>query len=526
MSKAWQLYPHRSDDLIEQLLFNRGLKTKTEIESFLNPDLKNYDKDLQVPGVSTAKKRILEAIEKRELIIVYGDYDVDGVCGASVLYLGLTAAGAKVLPYIPHREKEGYGVSKVGLQNAKDQGAGLVITVDNGIVALDSAKFAKELNLDLIITDHHLPLEEKPEALAVVHTTGMCGAAVAWCLVRSLIEEGEANELLDLVAMATIADMVPLVGVNRSLVKIGLKKLSMTKRAGLKALMAESSLLGEEITPYHIGHILGPRLNAKGRLGHALDAVRLLCTKDLVKAATLAKDLEAANNQRKLLVAEAVSSAKLSVQTVEGNIIIIDSDEWIPGVLGLIAGKISEEYGLPTIAISRGESVSKGSARSARGINIVETIRGFSDLLIDVGGHPQAAGFTLETIKIEEFRSKLIDTMKSVDLSGEVSLMIDAEMSITRLSKSLANKLNEFEPTGVGNPKPLLASYGATLSDLKIVGNGKHLKGKADGIDFIAFGMGDIKDLLKGPVNLAYYLEIDRFNGSEKLQLKVIDIQL
>lgn len=527
MAKVWEFYPHYSDDLFEQLLFNRGLKNKEEIEEFLAPNLKNYESDLLLPGIDTAKKRILKAIENKELIIVFGDYDVDGVSGAAVLYLGLTAAGAKAIPYIPHREKEGYGLSKEGLQNAKDQGASLVVTVDNGIVAIEAAKFAKELGLDLIITDHHLPLEEKPDALAIVHTTKMSGAAVGWCLVRSLIESEKSEELLDLVALATVSDMLPLLGVNRALVKDGLKKLSRTKKVGLKALMEQAGIWGGEVTPYHVGHVLGPRLNAKGRLEHALDAVRLLCTRDVQKAEALAKDLEAANGQRKLLVSEAVSQAKTSLEKVDGKIIILDSEVWIPGIIGLVAGKISEEYGMPAIAISRGEILSKGSARSAKGINIVETIRQFSELLIDVGGHPQAAGFTIETAKIAEFRSKLEEAMGKEDISRTDTLLIDAKVPSKSLNQKLVENLDKFEPTGVGNTKPTFASYGMKISDIRAVGNGVHLKFKADGIDSIAFSFGELARTLKEGqlIDLAYYLEINRFNGSEKLQLKILDIK-
>ncbi len=527
MSKTWEFYPHYSDDLTEQLLFNRGLKTKEEIEDFFNPDLEKFKSDLELSGIETAKKRILKAIENKELIIAYGDYDVDGVCGAAILYLGLTAVGGKVLPYIPHREKEGYGLSKEGLQSVKDQGAGLVITVDNGIVALEAAKFAKDLNLGLIITDHHLPLEEKPEALSIVHTTKMCGSAVGWCLVKSLLDEEKSEELLDLVAMATVADMVPLIGINRALVKKGLKKLSRTKRVGLRALLMESGIWGSEITPYHVGHILGPRLNAKGRLEHALDVVRLLCTKDPEKAERLAKDLGTANDQRKLLVTEAVAQAKTTLEKVDGKVIILESEEWIPGIIGLVAGKIAEEYGMPAIAISRGETISKGSARSVKGINIVESIRQFSDLLIDVGGHPQAAGFTLETAKISEFRKKLEESMGKEDIIQTDSLLIDAEILSATLSKKLVEDLNKFEPTGVGNPEPVLVTRSMKVSGLRTVGDGKHLKFKADNIDAIAFSFGDLINQLKEGqmVDLAYRLEIDWFNGNEKLQLKVVDVQ-
>lgn len=527
MAKQWVVSPKYSDNLFEQLLFNRGLKSQEEIEEFFHPKLENYEKDLQIPGTEKAKERILQAIERKELIIVYGDYDVDGICGAAILYLGLTSLGAKVLPYIPHREKEGYGLSKEGLQAAKDQGASLVITVDNGIVALEQAEFAKGLGLDLIITDHHLPKEEFPRCLAKVHSTKICGSAVAWVLIRELIGQEQAEEMLDLVALSTVGDMMPLIGVNRALVTMGLKKLNRTEKIGLKALITQAGLNLGEVTAYHLGHVLVPRLNAKGRLEHSIDTLRLLCTKEVQKAIKLAQMLDEANDQRKQLVTEAVTEAKTMITFDHQKILLLDSPTWIPGVLGLVAGRICEEYRVPTIAISRGETLSKGSARSIGGVNVVETIRQAGDLLIDIGGHPQAAGFTLETAKIEIFRKKLEEIMESVELSREQQLQVEAEVNSSVLTLELAKKLEQLEPTGIDNPKPILATKGMRISDIRTVGNGQHLKFKADGKEAIAFGLGSLAPNIPSgqSVDLAYFLEIDNFNGGHKPQLKVLDLR-
>jgi single-stranded-DNA-specific exonuclease len=533
MGKVWEFYPKSSDDLIEQLLSNRGINSKKEIEDFLNPDLKNFENDLQIPGIETAKERILQAIKNQELIIVYGDYDADGVCGTAVLYHGLTSLGAKVLPYIPHREKEGYGLSKFGLDAVSQKGAKLVITVDNGIVSLEPAEYAKSLGLDLIITDHHVPLDTLPKALSIVHSTKMCGAAVGWCLVKQLVDEEQSMELLDLVAIATVCDLVPMMGVNRSLTKVGLEKLNKTKRAGLRALIMEAKLKFGEITTYQIGHILGPRLNAIGRLEHAMDSLRLLCTKDPQKAQQLAKLLCETNDLKKRITTEAIMQAKEFVIKEWGNDgpkdkVLILSGQWIPGVIGLMAGRLSEEYKMPAIIISEGEVESKGSARTVNGIDIVETIRKCSDLLLDIGGHPQAAGFTIKTAEIEAFKTKLREVTESVDLDQNEKLMIEALADAKNLSKKLVQQLAEFEPTGVGNQKPLLATMNMRVSGLRTVGNGQHLKFRADNIEAIAFGFGNLFNLLKEGqlVSLAYFLEIDNFTGEERLQLKVFDIQL
>src|SRR3989339_562965 len=211
----WKILPQKDNDLIEQLITNRGVKNTVEREHFFNPKISNYEKDLEIPEIKKTCKRINQAIQNKELMIVYGDYDVDGICASTILYKGLTSLGAKVLPYIPHREKEGYGLSKLGLEFAKDSGASVVITVDNGIVAVDQAEFAKEIGLDLIITDHHVPGKQKPDAYEIVHSLKMCGAAVAWCFVRDLIKKDLSKDLLQFVALATVCDLMPLLYLNR-----------------------------------------------------------------------------------------------------------------------------------------------------------------------------------------------------------------------------------------------------------------------------------------------------------------------
>lgn len=532
MPKSWQFSPHHSDNLVEQLLYNRGIKTEAEKEKFLSPKLEDYIKDLGIPGIAKAKKRILQAVENEELIIVYGDYDADGVCGAAVLYLGLTLLGAKVLPYIPHREKEGYGLSEEGLKTVKEKGATLVITVDNGIVACKEAKFAKSLGLDLIITDHHTLAEEKPEALCIVHSTGMSGAAVAWCLIRQLVEESLALELLDLVAIATICDMIPLLGVNRALVKIGLEKLNATKRVGLITLIREAGLQKGEITAYQVGHILGPRINAMGRLEHAMDSLRILCTKDKEKAEKLAVILGETNDQKKKLAMEAVDEARQMVTShlgsgIQKKVLVLHSEKWIPGIIGLVAGRICDEYNLPTIIISSADGHSKGSARSKGNINIIETIRQCSDILLDVGGHPRAAGFTIATENITLFRERLEKIAEMVEVEEDV-LPVEVVAKTESINKGMVENLNLFEPTGVGNPQPILSSLSVTASDIKTVGQGQHLKFIVDGIDAIAFSFGEkAKDLHDGQkIDLAYHLEMNKFNGQEKLQFKIIDLKL
>lgn len=522
----WKLLPKKSDDLVNQLLVNRGIKTLKEREQFFHPKLNDFKKELEISGNKKANQRIKKAIKTQELIVVHGDYDVDGIAGAATLYLGLTKLGAKVLPFIPHREKEGYGLSTTGLDFARDSGASLVISVDCGIVNFKEAEYAKSLGLTLIITDHHQPVDKKlPKAYAIVHATHLCGTAVAWTLIKD-------EELLDLVALATISDMMPLLGVNRALVKVGLEKLNKTERVGLLELFQEAGILPGEIGSYEIGHIIAPRLNAMGRLEHAIDSLRLLCTKDPAKAKKLAAVLSETNSLRQNLTQRAVDEARLMTDKNK-NIHILSSKSWSQGIIGLVAGRVCDETGCSAVAISVGEEFSKGSARASDGVNIVEVLRACQDILMTVGGHKAAAGFTIETKNLEIFAKKMESLMEGQE-TKEKELEIELEVSTKELTLDLAKKINQFEPFGIGNPRPILAIPAVVLSDLTTVGKGKHLKGKvvdperSRRMDFIAFGMGDLINILQNGqmVDLAYTLDIDKWDGTEKVQLKVRDIKI
>lgn len=532
----WKVLPKKSDDLLEQLLINRGLTNKNDQEKFFNPNLSDYDKDLEIPGIKKAQDRIFRAIKNNELIIVFGDYDVDGICGCAILYKSLTSLGAKVLPYIPHREKEGYGLSRIGLEFAKDSGASVVITIDNGIVAISQAEFAKSIGLDLIITDHHLPLDKKPDAYEIVHSTKMCGAAVGWCLIRNMVKKELTHDLLQLVAIATVCDVMPLLELNRAFLVEGLKVLNKTTNLGLLCLINESAITLGNISTYEIGHILGPRLNAMGRIEHAIDSLRLLCTKDSLKAKRLSKLLSETNTTRQQMTQQALDQAKTLVDSSK-KIHVLSHTEWSQGIIGLIAGRVSEEYYRPTIAISIGDEVSKGSARSIDGVNIVEVIRKCSDILIDVGGHPGAAGFSIKNEHLEIFKRKIEEYTVSLPDNKERILPIDAQISTNQITKKLILEIEKFAPFGSGNPRPIFTTSGQ-ISDIRTVGEGKHLKFKvtsprhpelaSGSIDCIAFGVGELANSLDNgqSVDLAFTLDLDAYNGFEKIQLKVKDVRI
>lgn len=527
--RVWKIADRKYSDLFDQLLFNRGLEKKTEIDKFFNPAISDFKKELKIPNIDIAQKRIFKAIENQELIVVFGDYDIDGICASAILYKGLTSIGAKVLPYIPHRDKEGYGLNKVGLEFARDSGAAVVITVDNGIVALEQAKYAKELGLDLIITDHHLPLETLPEAYTIVHSTKMCGAGVAWCLSKDIINKDLLEDLLQFVCIATIGDLIPLVGLGRAFVYEGLKHLRRSKNLGLNALANSCGLDLKSAGTFDIGHGLGPRLNAIGRLEHAIDALRLLCTSDPTRARELADLLCNTNIRRQQLTEVAINEVGMLIQKDSNKKIhIIDSKEWPSGIIGLIAARVCEQYSVPAIAMSVGDSFAKGSARSVDGVNIVEVIRQCSDILVDVGGHKGAAGFSIKNEKIPEFKKRLEKIVEGMEFNQDKVLEIEVEVTIKELTKKIAKQLDDFAPFGFGNPQPLFATKNMKISDIRTLKEGKHLKFKADGIDSIAFGMGEMSNILREGqlVDIAFYLEINKFNGNETLQLKVRDIKI
>lgn len=528
MPKDWKVTKRKFKELKRQLLFNRGIQTKEETKKFFNPKISDYQVLLDIPGIQEAKKRIEKAIKANETIFVYGDYDVDGVSASAIVYHGLKSLGAKILPHIPHREKEGYGMSKFGLDEIKRQGGSLVITVDHGIGAVEKCEYAKEIGLDVIITDHHTKGSSIPKCVSLIHSTKMCGAAVAWCLMRKLISKELSQELLQFVCLGTVADLIPLTGLGRAFVAEGLEEINRTKNTGLKALILETGLIKGQIGSFEIGFILAPRLNAIGRLEHAIDALRLLCTKDILKATQLARLLCDTNVRRQKLTEVAYEQARISIGRLDKKIHVVDSSEWVPGIIGLIAARIVEQFSRPAIAISKGQDLSKGSARSVTGLNITEVIRTCSDILVDVGGHAGAAGFTIQTEKISIFKQRLDDYFQNSDFIFEESFLnIEVQVEKQELTFALARELEKFEPFGMGNSRPLFCAKNLKISDIKTVGVGKHLKFKAEEIDCIGFGMGELEQSLKSGqlIDLAFYLEINKFNGRELLQLKVKDLK-
>lgn len=554
-----------TSEIVKVLLSNRGLRNKKEIDNFLNPKLS----DLTIENVGIDRKevkksvgRIKRAIKNKEQIIVFGDYDVDGICGSAILWETLNDLGAKVLPYIPHRIDEGYGLSVIGIKNiiAKHPDVSLIITVDNGIVANDAVEFANKNNIDVIITDHHVPSVKLPTAFSIIHTTTLCGAGVAYMLSQQLRTKNEKLKTskefdhLSLAAIATVADLVPLMGGNRIILKFGLEELRRTKRPGLVALIKEAVIEQSEIGVFEIGHILGPRINAMGRLELAMDSLRLLCTKDEKKCEELAGKLGDTNKRRKDITIESFEHAREKVkssllrqgfggQAKVKSLIIIGDESYNPGVVGLIASRLVDEFYRPSIVFSIGEKFSKASARSIPGFNIIEFIRKASDLLVDAGGHPMAAGFTVETSKIRlltEKLSKLAEKLVTLEMLERV-VKIDAEIDARDINSQLYDEFSKLAPFGVGNPQPVFMTKNLMISDTRLVGaDGRHIKlnlkskipaspaGRSNfKFDAIAFGMGNRSNELHigDEVDVVYQIEQNEWNGSSKLQLKIKDFK-
>jgi single-stranded-DNA-specific exonuclease len=525
-------------DLEKVLLENRSIK---DLKSFFEPknseDLEFGMWDVDNKELKKAVTRIKTAIKKQEKVVIFGDYDADGICATAILWQGLNELGLVTTPFLPSREKHGYGLSVKALEEIiKKNKPDLVITVDNGIVAFKAAEFLKEENIDLIITDHHRSEEKKPTANALVVSSKICGAAVAWVLLKEL-DKTQAKEQLDLVALATIADLMPLKGVNRSLVFHGLRSLNNTKRYGLLELIKTLKYRSKQLDSYSVGFGLAPRINAMGRLGNAMESLRLLCTKSSQRAKELASLLGQTNQQRQDLTQDLLKHAERQyLDFKDNNIILVHSDHYHEGVIGLIAGRLTEKFNKPSIAISTTGETSKASARSVLGIDIIKFIREIKGDLLEAGGHPMAAGFGFETKKLELIKNKLIKLASDFDSKLlKPSLDIDCVLAHDLLNLKIIKLISKFEPFGQGNRKPLLALEDLVVGNIKTMGKeSEHLKlgfrmlDVGCSVEGVGWRMGDLASKIKAgdSINIAGYLDINEWNGQKKLQVVIKDVKL
>ena len=443
--------------------------------------------------------------------------------------------GIFVLPHIPERFSEGYGLNLESVKKLKkeDPKLGLIITVDHGITAAKKVDEVKKVGIDMIITDHHQMGKKIPKPLALIYTTQIGGSALSWFFARAIADKSKIEERLQLAAIGTIADQLPLIGVNRSIVKYGLKILNRTKRPGLLALFEEARL--NEIGTYEVGFMIAPRINSMGRLKHGLESLRLLCTNDKIKAGQIAANIGNTNSERQKIVDEVVTHAQNSYKNIsQQSVIVLAHESYHEGVIGLAAAKLVEEFYRPVIVISKKGEIAKASARSIPGFNIIEAIRKLDSLYIEGGGHPMAAGFSIETKNIEMF-TKEINIIAKKFITKELlqrRIKIDLELKFKEIDSNLVEKLKEFEPTGLGNPSPTFISSKVEIVDAKTVGrDAKHLKLKLKQdeqvFDSIFFGGGEnYSKLAPGSIiNIVYQPEENLWNGYKKVQLKIKDIK-
>lgn len=547
--KKWEiLNKSKVKDIISTLLANRGIEDKKDREKFLAPpDPWTYSsKDVGIDGESLegALSRIQMAIENKESIVVYADYDADGITAGAIMWETLHGLGANVMPYIPHRVEEGYGLSIKGIDAVREKyNPSLIVTVDHGITAKDKVEYAKNLGIEIIVTDHHTKPAELPDCL-IVHTTTLCGAGISWFVAKELLNfynlPSTNYDLLSLACIGTIADLMPLIGPNRSIVKYGLAQINRTKRVGLLALIQDAGLIPGDIKAYGVSHAIAPRLNAMGRIVHAMDALRLLCTKQEDKALLLARQLGLTNKDRQQLTMDMSAHAREIVESrIRNNelrkLLFVSHESYNQGVIGLIAGRLVEEYYLPAIVIARGEDISKASARSISGFNIVEAIRAQSDLLVDVGGHPMAAGFTVETVNLDALKKRMED-LAELEVSEDMlvrTLKVDMEIYLKDVTNELWQSIQDLAPFGFGNPEPVFVSRGVIPKDVRLIGkDNRHIKLRVTDdrlritLDSIGFNMGELYGALeKGePIDITYTIDMNEWNGSRKLQLKLKDL--
>jgi single-stranded-DNA-specific exonuclease len=507
----------QTDQLIRVLLQNRGIDPE-KAEEFFNP---THPEKIPMPfDPKKAIQLIKSHIKLQNKIAIYGDYDVDGICSTAILWETLFDNYKEVFPHIPHRESEGYGLSIAGIDHCLEKGAKLIIAVDNGIVAHKEIDYCRSHGCDIIIIDHHEPGETLPGANELLHSTTTCAAALTWLFCREWT--GQPNiEHLSLAAIAVICDIVPLVGLNRSFAVHGLAQLNNTQRPGLLALFQEAAISPGSIGAYEVGFIVGPRINAMGRLEHAIDSLRLLCTKDKARAAELALLLGQTNKSRQDMTTIAVKHALSTVDPTKSVLIVADPT-YNQGIIGLIAAKLTEKYYRPSIAIAIGDTQSKASARSIAGFHVTDHIRTATALLVGAGGHAMAAGFTVENSNLTELMAKL----SQAEILPETLVRkqrVDMELPMSEINNELYSTIQKFAPFGLSNPQPVFTSKKIFVDEVKQIGKlSQHRKLKIGNLDAMAF---NITQIPESPVDIIYTVDQNTWNGNTKLQLIIKDIK-
>lgn len=578
----WELYPSLSEadvaraqaalphlklsPLLVQLLANRGLREPDEIECFLRPpDVSAQPDPLLMTGMRAAVERICKAIDGHQKVVVYGDFDADGVTSTALLTMSLRHFGAEAEPYVPHRIAEGYGLNLNALREVAAGGAKLVVTVDCGISNRAEAIEAKKLGLDLIVTDHHHLPSELPDVICInpkqrvegcEDFEDLAGVGVAYQLVRALVKRcGKPKnlrnkDLLGLVAIGTVADVAPLKGANRSLVQQGLAALPQHSMPGLRTMLDYAHISFDGMDTERIGFVIGPRLNAAGRIDDARSAYRLLMTEDVREAHELAQKLEAQNRRRQALMSAMTEQARELTRQMPDDVelILLHNENWVGdagnplGVVGLVAGKLVEEFGRPALVLapSPTEGESRGSARSTPDFDIHSALTQVKHLLVQFGGHSAAAGLTVKNENIAELNRRLCEIARSRVPDGETEarpvIMADREISLSEITEATMRSIDELAPFGAGNPSPLFLARGLQVVDMQTLGDSAHLKlwladrgsPSRSPLEAIAFRMANFARIIKkdSRLDLLFYIERHRWKGNVSLQMRVREIRL
>jgi len=539
--------------IVAQLLINRGLEKIEEAKTFLSGDVTELYDPFLMKGMREAVERLRGAIERKEKILIHGDYDVDGVTSISLLIFTLRKFGINPQYYIPDRLSEGYGLSEEGVKYAIEIGASLLVTVDCGIKSYEEVALLNKHNIDVIITDHHEVGRILPPALAIINPLqkdcaypdkNLSGVSIAFKLCEalcSLFHSKDAWDYLDLVTLGTISDVAPLVGENRILVKEGFKILNNSgSNKGIRALIEASSLKNKNLGSFEISFILGPRINAVGRLGSAETAVELLLTEDVERAKVLAKRLNEANRERQKIegstLKEAISKVEREINFKDHKVIVLDNEDWHTGVIGIVASRISDRFYRPTILISKKDGVGRGSGRSIKNFHLFEALMGCEDILKQYGGHKYACGLTILEKNLTRFKKTINEIANEVLVPSDLvpHIDIDMEIPLSSLDEGIVEDITGLQPFGARNPEPLFCSRNLRLTQPPRMLKNDHVKfWVSDGNrNFEAIGFGLARDsdtesiLRKCPeIDLAYTASFNTWQGVRNIQLKIEDIR-
>jgi single-stranded-DNA-specific exonuclease len=569
MQKRWQISEPLTDeqyilkkqiietikcpDMISEMLVRREITDFDEINNFFEPSLSQVNDPFIFKDMEKAVKRVIEAINKQELITIYGDYDVDGTTSTAMLYLGLRKVGAIVDYYIPHRMIDGYGLSLSGVDQIKDNGAKLIISVDCGINAIEEVQQINDLGIDIIVTDHHNPKEILPDAYAIINPKmitsdypfkDLAGVGVAYKLLVAVFDRMNVNteemidRFIDLVALGTVADIVSLTGENRLFASVGLKRLIGKHNIGLNALINIAGLSQKELNSGDIVFGIAPRINAAGRMGSALRAVELMVSNDEEESAELAQIIERENSIRQQIDQRTFQEAceiieKKYKNMDETSIIVVSSDGWHPGVIGIVASKLVEKYYKPTIMISFKDGVGSGSGRSIAGFDLFGALQSVEDYLETFGGHKYAAGLSVLGEYVDVLENRLSKFVKANITSDQLipPLKIETDLELYEINENLLEWMNKFAPFGPGNMRPNFHTEKVMIVGFPYNVGKNHLKLKVvkDGctLDLIGFNLGDFLPFVKKGsfIDIAYSLEFNTWQGRTTIQGKLKDIK-